>query len=111
MAPGRDDELLVDLPVRAYIKQLPVGCSGCATKAPFTLREFEAGPTMPGWQLRLVATEIGPAASPRRVWRWDLFCPACAGELGPRPDGSVRIGGLEAVDLGIAKPDEGDERS
>lgn len=72
MDSGRDDDLLIDLPVRSCIKQLPVGCSGCARKAPFTLREFEAGPTMPGWQLRLVATEIGPAASPRRVWRWDL---------------------------------------
>jgi len=57
-ANGRcDDDLLIDLPVRSCIKQLPVGCSGCATKAPFTLREFEAGPTTPGWRLRLAATE------------------------------------------------------
>lgn len=96
-----NDELRVELPVRSYIKDLTVGCSGCAAKAPFTLREFERRPTTPGWQLRLLATEIGPTRNPRRVWRWDLFCPACAGELGPRPEGTVRIGDLEAVDISV----------
>lgn len=79
------------LPIDDYIKELKVGCSGCGQIAPFILREFERGDTFPGWQLRLLATEVLMNDMPARSWRWDLFCPACAGEMSPRPANSLRI--------------------
>jgi hypothetical protein len=79
------------LPIEDFLKDLPVGCSACGQPAPFTLGDFERGQVMTGWQLRLIAAEVVFDGEPGRSWRWDLFCPACAGELNPRPPDSLRI--------------------
>lgn len=84
-------ELSITLPILDFAKDSRVGCSACGQTAPFTLRRFESGPTVVGWQLRLIGTEVMIEEGMARSWRWDLFCPACAGEKSPRPPDSVRL--------------------
>lgn len=89
----------VILPIEEWAKQVTVGCSACGGVAPFTLQEFEDAPAHPelaaaqnGWQLRLLATNVvHDNGAPGRGWRWDLFCPACAGEMSPQPPNSIRL--------------------
>lgn len=60
----------VVLPIDSWIKGARAGCSACGQLAPFTLQEFEDGPVVPGWQLRLIATEvIYKEGGPARGWR------------------------------------------
>lgn len=74
------------IPAEDWLKGERVGCSGCGQVAPFTLGEFERGPVEVDWQLRLIGTEIRDIEGrPARAWRWDLFCPGCAGDANPRP--------------------------
>lgn len=88
------------LPVDEWMLDAPVACSACSSRAPFTLRQYQDAPECPdpeetrvllGWQLRLIATEVLYRGEQARGWRWDLFCPGCAGEMSPRPPGSLRI--------------------
>ena len=78
--------LVIEVPIAEWMMDQAIGCSGCGEVAPFSLRDFEAGPVELGWQLRLLGTEaIELGHGPTRAWRWDLFCPACASESSPRP--------------------------
>ncbi|GIK83205.1 MAG: hypothetical protein BroJett024_43100 [Alphaproteobacteria bacterium] len=67
------------------------GGSACGQVCPFTLGQYEENEATLGWQRRLLGTEVMHHAERGRAWRWDLFCPACAGEMSPRPPGSWRI--------------------
>lgn len=78
--------LEIEVPIAEWMMDQTIGCSGCGEVAPFSLREFEAGPVEPGWQLRLLGTEtVETGPGPARAWRWDLYCPDCANESSPRP--------------------------
>jgi hypothetical protein len=104
------------LPVEAWMLDQPVGCSGCSSRATFTLRQFQdAGADIPpdpailGWQLRLIGTEVSYDGEQARAWRWDLFCPGCAGEASPQPQGSIRIRGPGTIEGpgGLRRPRQG----
>ena len=86
-----DPEPEFSLPIVDEMKDMTVACNCCTQISPFTLRQYEAGPQPVNWQLRLIATETTHHGMPARAWRWDLFCPACAGEMSPRPPGSIRV--------------------